>query len=41
METNQEKESVQVALVKGFEEAEKLLNDEDKMERLLQRLEKN
>lgn len=32
--------TVQEALEKGYSEAERLLNDEDKMERFLQRLEK-
>lgn len=40
MENNFNEQTALEELEKGYDEAEKLLNDEDKMERFLQRLEK-
>lgn len=40
MDNEYEEKKAQDELEKGYDEAEKILNDEDKMERFLQRLEK-
>ena len=36
-----DEENARIALERNYEEAEKILEDEDKLERLFQRLEKN
>ena len=41
METKFDEKKAEAVLVSNFKEAEEMLKDEDKMERFLQRLEKN